>query len=1114
MSDAELNEEHRLKALSELSILDTPEEPAYSEIVAIAASLCGTTISLVSLIDADRQWFKANVGLKNVQETSREVAFCAHTIQSKEIFEVCDASADPRFSDNPLVTGHPDIRFYAGAPLRLSNGAHVGSLCVIDSQPKRLTSDQRTTLTQLAATVVRILEARYATARLVESEAKFRALSHSAPLGIFSTTASGECTYTNERLQTIFGISDVAAMGFGWTDNLHPDDKPDVFAQWNHRTKDGLDFDMSFRVKRSDNSIVFVRAISRPVLNNNGDVTGHIGSIEDITERKVQLEALSRSEQLLAETGAIAAVGGWQYEVATEALTWAEQTFCIHELAINETPSLEQAIAFYTPEAQLVIADAVSQAMSEGRSWDLELPMVTAKNKSIWVRSVGRAEYEKGTVARVLGTCQNITTLVTQRQALETAHDRISIATESGDIGVWDWNIEKNAIDWTPQMFSIFGMNPDTKIIHYAVWINAIHPDDRAATEQYLQNAIQSTADTIDTEFRILWPDGSVHHIRSAAKISRKSNGAATHLLGVNWDVTPLRELTTELAEQHELLHVTLQSIGDAVITTDTQGRVTWLNPVAEHMTGWSAHQATDRQVSSVFNIVNETSRKPALNLVKECLNLNTTVSPAPDTVLISRTGSEFGVENSAAPIHSKNGDLLGAVLVFHDVTEQRRLSNEMRYRAMHDALTGLVNRTEFEHRLQVALTEATEHDATHSLIYIDLDQFKLVNDTCGHSQGDRLLIQIAKLLFDAARVDDTVARIGGDEFALILNNHDAVQAKAVAQRICDTMDEFRFMHNGRRFRIGTSIGLVPLDYRWDTIAAAMQAADVSCYAAKGSGGNRVHVWYETDIALKERQENTEWATRIEQALDEELFELHAQRIHPLYGDTQQISAEILIRMRGKAGLLIYPDSFIGSAERFNLATHIDRWVLNATIDLLAERQDLSDLNTLFINLSGQSVGDKEFHSDALTLLAAAGSGICRRLCLEITETAAITNIDDAAIFVQQVRKLGVKVALDDFGAGASSFGYLKKLKVDLLKIDGQFIEGIVNDPLDSAAVRCFVDVAQVMGVATVAEYVSDPDILVCVKQMGVDYAQGFHLHKPEPVEHVLWKEHAKEKAC
>ena len=476
----------------------------------------------------------------------------------------------------------------------------------------------------------------------------------------------------------------------------------------------------------------------------------------------------------------------------------------------------------------------------------------------------------------------------------------------------------------------------------------------------------------------------------------------------------------------------------------------------------------------------------------------------AKHTLLISRNGDEYGIEDSAAPIRNHEGDVLGVVLVFHDVTEQRRLAGEMSYRASHDPLTGLVNRAEFEARLRRTLERAHEDRSVHALLYIDLDQFKLVNDACGHSVGDQLLQQVAKLLRDAVRTRDTLARLGGDEFAVILEHCSAEQAQRVAEKICDRMEEFRFLHEDRRFRIGASIGLVPVDSRWATPALTMQAADSSCYAAKEAGRNRVHLWFDTDLAMRARQGEMQWATRLEQALDEDRFVLYAQRIEAVTDAGGGLHAEVLLRMVERDGSLIPPGAFLPAAERFHLATRIDRWVLKRTVKLVQALPDLAVLDTLCVNLSGHSVGDRAFHRQAIDTLAEAGADVCRRLCVEITETSAITKMADAALFIEQVRALGVRVALDDFGAGASSFGYLKNLKVDLLKIDGSFIRDIVDDPLDDAAVRCFVDVARVVGVKTVAEFVDCQKVYERVCSIGIDYVQGFLLHRPEPIENVL----------
>ena len=478
--------------------------------------------------------------------------------------------------------------------------------------------------------------------------------------------------------------------------------------------------------------------------------------------------------------------------------------------------------------------------------------------------------------------------------------------------------------------------------------------------------------------------------------------------------------------------------------------------------------------------------------------------SVAYHTVLISRNGDEFGIENSASPIRNEYGAILGVVLVFHDVTQQRRLSSEMSYRATHDALTGLVNRSEFESRLDRTLNKAYEDNSEHALLFIDLDQFKLVNDACGHSVGDQLLRQVSKLLSETVRARDTLARLGGDEFAVILEHCSADQAKRVAQQICERMDDFRYMHEERRFRIGASIGLVPVDNRWGTTAAIIQAADTSCYAAKEAGRNRVHAWFDTDQAMRARHGEMQWATRLEQALDENRFTLFAQRIEALDQKAHGLHAEVLLRMIDCDGSLIQPGAFLPAAERFHLASRIDKWVLRNAIRVLLQLENLSIIDTLCVNLSGQSIGDRAFHRKAIDTLTQAGAEVCRRVCLEITETAAVTNMADASLFIDQVRALGVRIALDDFGAGASSFGYLKKLNVDMLKIDGQFIRDLIDDPLDDAAVRCFVDVARVVGVKTVAEFVDRDELLERVRELGIDFAQGFLLHRPEPIEIVL----------
>lgn len=526
-------------------------------------------------------------------------------------------------------------------------------------------------------------------------------------------------------------------------------------------------------------------------------------------------------------------------------------------------------------------------------------------------------------------------------------------------------------------------------------------------------------------------------------------------------------------------------------------------------MTGWLSSEAENKPLNQVFNIINEETRQAAINPVQQCLKHGKIVGLANHTVLISRDGVEYGIEDSAAPIRAENGNIIGAVLVFHDVTEQRRLSSEMSFRASHDALTGLVNRTEFESRLTRTLQLAKVEGSQNVLMFIDLDQFKIVNDTCGHSVGDLLLQQVSKIFSEIVRSRDTLARLGGDEFAVILEHCTVEQAQRVAQNICDRMNEYRFIHDDKRFRIGTSIGLVEVDGRWANIENVMQAADAACYAAKDAGRNRVHTWFDMDKALRAHQGETQWATRLEMAIDENQFELYAQTIMPArqthhLQTNHKLYAEILLRLRGSDGEIISPAVFLPAAERFHLASRIDRWVLEHVIHWLNALPEIEVIDTLCINLSGKSIGDRAFHAYTLEQLKCAGKKICARICFEITETAMVSNMVDASLFIEQVRLLGVRVALDDFGAGASSFGYLKTMDVDILKIDGQFIKGMIENPLDESAVRCFVDVAAIAGLKTVAEYVESQEILNHVRSLGIDFAQGYLINQPAHLNLIL----------
>ncbi len=433
------------------------------------------------------------------------------------------------------------------------------------------------------------------------------------------------------------------------------------------------------------------------------------------------------------------------------------------------------------------------------------------------------------------------------------------------------------------------------------------------------------------------------------------------------------------------------------------------------------------------------------------------------------------------------------------DITEARALSQQLRFQAAHDALTGLVNRREFENRLERALKSAGDGRSQHAVCYLDLDQFKVVNDTCGHVAGDELLGRLGRVLAHQVRRQDTLARLGGDEFGVLLENCSMHVAERVANALRRCIEDFRFAWENQVFGIGASIGVVAIEGRGQTVSSILSAADAACYAAKDRGRNRIHIYHEGDVELARRHGEMRWVTRIQTALEENRFELARQRIVSLPAaagtDTHY---ELLLRMRDEDGNLVLPESFLPAAERYNLSVKLDRWVVKEAFRLLTLDPDhLERLFLCSINLSGVSLADEDFLIFVTTELASTGLPP-GKVCFEITETAAIANLPGAMRFIEVLRRIGCRFALDDFGSGLSSFAYLKSLPVDFLKIDGVFVKDIVEDPIHRELVRSINEIGHVMGKRTIAEFVESEAILRALNEIGVDYAQGFELGKPE----------------
>ena len=566
-------------------------------------------------------------------------------------------------------------------------------------------------------------------------------------------------------------------------------------------------------------------------------------------------------------------------------------------------------------------------------------------------------------------------------------------------------------------------------------------------------------------------------------------------------DIAKRKKVEQALFAEKEKAQVTLHSIGDAVITTDSDGRVEYLNPIAEKLTGWPLNEALGLMLDNIFHFIHEQNREPIIGSVARLLLDDNTADLERHGLLISRYDIEHAIQVAASPIRGHDGKVSGMILVFSDVTEAMRMAQKLTHQATHDVLTGLVNRREFEQRLNRVLDtdNAVQHE--HILCYLDLDQFKVINDTCGHVAGDELLRQLADLLQSQIRSRDTLARLGGDEFGILMEHCSISQAERMTNNLLLAIEQYRFIWEGKNFNIGASIGIVPIFSNGDNISAVLRAADSACYAAKDAGRNRVHIYQEDDILLAQRHGEMQWVTRIYDALEQNRFQFYFQSIIALHEEHQQeIHYELLLRLKDEAGLLVSPNVFLPAAERYNLAIKIDYWVVQAAFDWLAGRmQQNRQLTTCFINLSGRSIGDEAFLKFILDRMSQHSiPPAC--ICFEITETAAAANMSSATRFINALKMHGCRFALDDFGSGLSSFTYLKNLPVDFLKIDGTFIKGILDEPIDLAMVKSISDIGQVMGKKIIAECVEETAILRKLKTLNIDYAQGYGIVPPKPV--------------
>jgi Amt family ammonium transporter len=568
------------------------------------------------------------------------------------------------------------------------------------------------------------------------------------------------------------------------------------------------------------------------------------------------------------------------------------------------------------------------------------------------------------------------------------------------------------------------------------------------------------------------------------------------------------RLTTNSVAQQHT--RAMLSSVEDAVILFDTAGRVEFANLAAEGMTGYSSRQMVGRRLTEVYRVFDESS------VGKDPLTLEKIINGEEiQLVLKHREGLSLPVRQSITRLKDEVGSLESVVLVFKDTSQSRKLAAQLNWQSSHDPVTRLFNRTEFDRQLTTLLEQPVIEGCGHCLLYLDIDRFKIVNDNCGHAAGDELLRQLASLIKRCIRNSDLLARLGGDEFGILLTQCSVEVAERIADSIRLSIQGFRFVYGEKSFSQSVSIGMVPIDDQSSDLEQILSFADSACFSAKEEGRNKIHIYDPLGSSAAKRHGEAKWVTRIRSALDDDRFTLYVQPIKSIAGNDVAEYVEVLIRMLDESGELILPGAFIPAAERFGLMPNVDRWVIDRLIRYIVDIRGVDNQGgdnrqtcqatgrRYFVNLSGQSLCDEDVLQMILDRIKHYDlpKGM---LCFEVTETAAISNLTSAERFMRTLQRFGCEFALDDFGSGLSSFSYLKHLPVEYLKIDGAFVKEMLDNVIDDSMVDAINRIGHIMGLETIAEFVENSRVLDRLKDIGIDYAQGYGICRPYPIEQLF----------
>lgn len=702
-------------------------------------------------------------------------------------------------------------------------------------------------------------------------------------------------------------------------------------------------------------------------------------------------------------------------------------------------------------------------------------------------------------------TFQDISEYKNLQQQHEQFKKKFNTSIQAATEGIWEWSkLKENGDWWSKPMYALLGLDIDNTSPSLEMIKRLMHPKDKKKYDYHLETEIRSNQ-YFSMECRLAVKEKGFRWFRMRVVGAFDAHGDINKLIGSLVNIHSEKTSRLQLQQEKDKAFATLNSIVDAVITTNQEGIIEYKNSAAERLTGVSGGESRGNRIDKIISFFKEHSTVAIENPVMECLHTGEQMKQKIYADMLDRDGTRYTVQVMATPLVRKDGKIFGAVLVLNDVTNIRVLSRRLKYQASHDILTKLINRSEFEKRVRGAILLAQDQGENSAVLYIDLDRFKLINDICGHAAGDELLKQVAKLLRNIVGEKNSVARMGGDEFAVLIEDCYFSQAEKFAEKILGELAAYRFSWNEKTFSVQASIGVAEIRESCDGLTYILNAVDSACYLAKESGRNCIRKYSEGDDTIIERKGQERWIQHFDKAIEEDGFALYAQPIVPLSNDKSRKNAiEVLVRMLDDDGSIIPPNAFLPAVERYDRAYRLDKWIVEQVFIFVSSNPEFIDtLGKCSINLSGQSMAEdgllpyiqekaKEYKIEA------------SKICFEITETAAIANLTMAIDLINSLKEDGFLFALDDFGSGLSSFAYLKSLPVDYLKIDGIFVKDMQTDKVNYAMVKAIHDMSVVLDKQTIAEYVENEAVMELLSEIGIDFGQGFYLGKPEPIENFI----------